>query len=123
MFIAVLASCFALIQACDDENTNQEIVFPADGVSYAEHVQPYFLRYCATSGCHNNATVAGGLALTSWSNVISAPGVVIEGDPDASLLIQKVDGRLPHQPNVPILINNNQLEGLRTWVSEGAKNN
>jgi hypothetical protein len=51
------------------------------------------------------------------------PGIIIPNDPESSLLLQKIDGRLPHPINVPIIINTNQLTGIRTWISEGAKNN
>ena len=114
-----------LLGACDDSGTDNgnDIEFPEQNVSYSQHVQPYFNLYCATAGCHDNGTMAGGLSLTSYFNTTNNPGIVIPGDPDASVLIQKVDGRLPHEGFVPIVINDNQLQGLKTWVAEGAKNN
>jgi hypothetical protein len=123
---SLLCYCLLFI-ACTDTGVDngEEIVFPETGVSYTEHVQPYFFLSCATSGCHDDRTMAGNppLSLTSYLNATASPGIVIPGDPDASLLIQKVDGRLPHEVFVPIIINDNQLQGLRTWIDEGAKNN
>jgi len=63
------------------------------------------------------------LSLTSYFNATANPGIIIPGDPASSLLIQKVDGRLPHDIFVPIVINDNQLQGLKTWIQEGALNN
>jgi hypothetical protein len=51
------------------------------------------------------------------------PGVVIPFDSQSSLLLQKIDGRLPHPLEVPIIINDNQLKGIKTWLDEGARNN
>ena len=75
------------------------------------------LRYVATRA------LSLGLSLVVASVVIFALIEVIPGDPASSLLLQKIDGRLPHPINVPIIINQNQLTGIRTWIAEGAKNN
>ena len=123
--IILVLAIFGALAACDDSGPdNGRIEFPSENVSYTQHVQPYFYMSC-TTGCHDDRTMAGipPLSLTSYDRVMSVPGVVIPYDPNASLLIQKVDGRLPHDIYIPILIDSNQLAGLRTWISEGAKNN
>lgn len=113
------------LAACDDSGTRpgDEIVFPDKDVSYMAHVQPFFNFRCANYGCHEDQTRAGNLSLTSYVAMTERPGIVIPGDPASSLLLQKIDGRLPHPINVPIIINQNQLTGIRTWIAEGAKNN
>jgi Planctomycete cytochrome C len=123
MFAA--AACVALFPACDDSGTTpgDEIIFPDADVSYSAHVQPFFNLRCANYGCHEDQTRAGNISLTSYVAMTERPGIIIPNDPESSLLLQKIDGRLPHPINVPIIINSNQLTGIRTWIAEGAKNN
>lgn len=124
--IAFAAAALLLsLAACEDSGTRpgDEIVFPESGVSYSAHVQPFFNLRCANYGCHDSQTRAGNLSLTSYVEMTERPGIVIPRDPDSSLLLQKIDGRLPHPINVPIIINDNQLKGIRTWILEGAEYN
>lgn len=126
ILIAFLAVIFiATTPSCDDDGLGpgDDVVFPEENVSYAEHVQPYFNLRCANYGCHEDQTRAGNLSLTSYNALTERPGIIIAGDAESSLLMQKIDGRLPHPIDVPILINDNQLDGIRTWINEGAKNN
>ncbi len=113
------------LPACDDSGTTpgDEIIFPDKDVSYSVHVQPFFNLRCANYGCHEDQSRAGNLSLTSYVSMTERPGIIIPGSPESSLLLQKIDGRLPHPINVPIIINSNQLTGIRTWIAEGAKNN
>jgi hypothetical protein len=119
------AALLLSLAACDDSGTRpgDEIIFPDKDVSYMAHVQPFFDLRCANYGCHEDQTRAGSISLTSYVAMTERPGIIIPGDPESSLLLQKIDGRLPHPINVPILINSNQLAGIRQWIVEGAKNN
>ncbi|PLX29125.1 MAG: hypothetical protein C0600_08920 [Ignavibacteria bacterium] len=128
LFIATMAITFsaaALLSSCDDDGVGpgDDIVFPDKDVSYSAHVQPYFNLRCANYGCHEDQTRAGNLTLTSYTGLIERPGMVTPYDAASSLLMQKIDGRLPHPIDVPILINENQLKGIETWINEGAKQN
>ena len=126
MLAAVLALLFVFaVPACDDSGTRpgDEIVFPEKDVSYSAEVQPFFDLRCANYGCHEDQSRAANLSLTSYLALTERPGIIIPGDAGSSLLMQKIDGRLPHPIEVPILINENQLTGIRTWINEGAKNN
>jgi hypothetical protein len=110
--------------ACDDSSTNDNnLTFPASNVSYSQHVQPYFNVRCATYGCHDDQTRASNLSLTNYVNLTARPGIVVSGNSNSSLLVQRIDGRIPHPINVPIIINDNQLTGIKKWIDEGAKNN
>ena len=121
----IMLAIAALAAGCKDSVTTpgNDIVFPAKDVSYAQHVQPFFNLRCATYGCHEDQTKTGNLSLTSYVAMTSRPGIVIPGSSKSSLLIQRIDGRLPHPISVPIIINQNQLDGMKLWVDEGAKNN
>ncbi len=123
--VVLTAVLLASVPACDDSGTRpgDEIVFPDSDVSYMAHVQPFFNLRCANYGCHEDVTRAANLSLTSYVTLTERPGIVIPGDASSSLLMQKIDGRLPHPIEVPIILNENQLTGIRTWINEGAKNN
>ncbi|MDH7516130.1 MAG: hypothetical protein QHI48_09680 [Bacteroidota bacterium] len=122
--VACVLAALALAGCSDTiSDVDTQLVFPEKDVSYSQHVQPFFNLRCATSGCHDDRTRAHGLSLTSYFALTERPGIVIPGNSDASLLVQRIDGRLPHPPEIPILVNDNQRKGIRTWVDEGAKNN
>ncbi len=117
-----------VLSACTNSlTTGQEIVFPSSNVSYSKQVQPLFNLDCVSSGCHNttDAAQAGGLDLTSYFSLTSAPGVVVARDTTSSKLIEYVTGRLqPVMPPPPYSqLNPNQIQGLKTWIMEGAKFN
>lgn len=110
---------------CKDTTTapTGDIVFPDSNVSYSQHVQPTFNLKCAFSGCHDDGTRAGNLSLTSYLNATAYPGIIIARDSQHSLLAQKIDGRLPHQTQVDLRLTQNQINGIKKWIDEGAKDN
>jgi len=118
-----LASCKDQIA---DPNTNP-VVFPSSKVSFSQHVQPLFQSRCAFAGCHAGSNPTGGLDLTSpaYNSLMShQPRLVVSGASNNSLLIQRLDGRIPHQmPFDAQPINANQLAGMKKWIDEGAQNN
>ena len=122
--VLLLAAGFG-VGGCKDSTTapGNDIVFPDSAVSYAAHVQPLFTLRCANSACHDDQSRAGDLSLTSYIAMTSRPGIVVPGNSAGSLLMQKIDGRLPHSPGIPIIINDNQKKGIKKWIDEGARNN
>ena len=101
------------------------IIFPANGVSYSAQVQPLFDQACNASGCHGNGTQTNALVLTSYgAAVLTLPGIVVPKNPDGSTLVKRIQGSLPPQmPPGTYTLNTNQINGIRTWIVEGAKNN
>jgi hypothetical protein len=101
------------------------VVFPASGVSYGIHVQPLFNQACNNVDCHDDGQHQSVLKLTTYDNAVRMViGIVVPGNPDGSVLVLRIQGsvgtRMP--PSGPAL-NQNQINGIRTWVAEGAKNN
>jgi hypothetical protein len=101
------------------------IIFPVKGVSYGAQVQPLFNQACNPAGCHDAGQHQSQLDLTTYDQaVLALPGVVVAGKPDASTLVLRIQGsvgaRMP-PGNYPL--NQNQINGIRTWIVEGAKNN
>ena len=116
-----------VLSSCKNTLTpgTSQIVFPASGVSYNKQVQPLFNVECNYSGCHDAADAAGGLDLTSYISMIaSSPSPVITGDTTHSILIEWVESKIgPHDPPFVSILTPNQIQGLKTWVLEGAKDN
>jgi hypothetical protein len=106
----------------NDDNSPSSIVFPLSNVSYAAQVQPLFNQACALGGCHDDASAQRNLRLTSYGSWNA--GIVIPGEPQNSILVVRIEGRLGERmPPGGYPLNQNQINGLRAWIAEGAKNN
>ena len=101
------------------------IVFPASNISYGRQVQPLFDQTCALAGCHDDGVHQSNLRLTSYANLIfQLPGIVVAGKPDASTLVLSIQGgSIDRMPPTTNRLNDNQINGIRAWIVEGAKNN
>jgi len=116
--IALALSTFS----CKDELTTQgSIVFPASGVSYGRHVESLFTQQCTS--CHSGSS-APNLTPPSYSSLMNyQPQLVISGQGDNSLLVQLLDGRAVPAMPPGALLTDNQINGIKTWINEGALNN
>jgi hypothetical protein len=125
--VAVLA-----LSACKDTNapgngdSPSNVVFPARDVSYAVQVQQLFNQACNYGGCHDDGAHQSALRLTQYGYAVNTiPGVVVPGQPDQSTLVFRIEGRVGERMPPPPTnsLNQNQINGIRTWIAEGAKNN
>ncbi len=118
---------FVFLIGCKDQGTNIDSTeIPSSNVSYSQYIQPVFDNKCNNSGCHEDASRAGGLSLTSWANTTSDPGVVFPGKPETSRLIWAIQNQAGINPMPPYGyagLTKNQIDGIKTWIQEGAKNN
>ncbi len=105
------------------EPTPPSIVFPDSNVSFRLHVRPFLHQSCALAACHSGAARAGNVALEEYGQLWERPGLIVPGNPDASVLQQILEGRLLHQPDPRQLSTENQRRGVRRWITEGARNN
>jgi hypothetical protein len=129
--VLTLAALAAAAWACKDTVTPGDgdspsnIVFPTRDVSYTYHVQPLFNQACALGTCHDDGTHQSVLKLTSYGfTVLTIPGNVTAGKPDESMLVFRIEGRVGQRmPPGSLPLNQNQINGIRTWIAEGAKNN
>jgi len=116
---------FMLFFGCDDTIPN-DIDIPSENVSYSRHIQPVLNVKCATNLCHDSATRAGNYSMQSWTETNTSP-YVIEGDPRNSVAVLVASGEIP--PMMPpqnssvLPFSDRELEGFKTWIREGAKNN
>ena len=114
-----------IISACDDTTNPTNVEIPVQNVSYSLHIQPVLTINCARAGCHDDQSQVGNLSLTSWSNTTTSYLVVAPGYPQNSSLVLSVQG-LTTSPMPPVGLSpltKNQIDGIKTWVKEGAKNN
>ena len=99
-----------------------ELEAPAVEVSFSEQILPIFQAHCTE--CHGGTTAELGLNLSTYEGVMAGSdyGTVVEpGNPDASLIIDMIaSGDMPQDADpMPA----EQLDLIRTWISEGALNN
>ena len=127
--IAVFAIAAAVaLDSCKNSFTpgsGTPVVFPSSNVHYTT-VEQLFYQDCITSGCHDDGAVNtdAKVSFTSWSSTrTSVSGMVIPGKPENSILIQYVEGKFYHYPALTSLLNQNQINGLKTWIAEGAPQN
>lgn len=104
---------------------------PAAEISFAKQVKPIFAQHCLE--CHDTngeGAKASGLMLSSYQAVMKGTkfGPVIKpGDSLSSTLVILVEGRanasinMPHGDRPPL--SKEQIQTLRQWIDQGAKNN
>ena len=127
LFILTIIS--AIYFGCKDSVTADQLdskIIPATNVSYSRDLQPVFNLKCIS--CHGVSETYGGLSLTSWSNTTADPNVVFPGKPDNSSLVWAIQAKPNVSPMPPLdspykPLTVNQVNGVITWIKEGAKNN
>jgi hypothetical protein len=124
--VVIAASALLLIQSCDDTLTSTDvnnIVMPDSNVSYSRHIAPVFEVKCVP--CHNNTgRKEAGLDLSSWAGITADPSIVARGSDSTSILVWTIEGFPPYplMPPTGRMIDNH-IDGIRTWIREGALNN
>ena len=116
---AAMFTCLVMLGACSPRN-----------VSFSADVQPIIKEYCLE--CHEPGGAgyaASGFDMSSYDAFMKGGkfgAFVIPGDPFSSNLIVLVEGRahpsirMPHgREKLP----ESEIEVLKAWVQEGAKNN
>ena len=94
-----------------------------DPVSFHKQIRPILVRSCV--GCHQPASMQAGLLLTTHSGFLkggSKGAAVVPGDAAKSVVIGYLDGT--KQPRMPFggkPLPDDQIQLLKRWISEGAK--
>ena len=88
-------------------------------------MQPLFNQTCALTGCHGDGQQQSALRLTSYDNLMfGGQLVVVREEPAQSVLVMRIEGRVGERmPLNRRALNQNQINGIRAWISEGALNN
>ena len=120
-----LAFVILIAQSCDDSLTSSDIdnlVMPDSNVSYKIHIAPVFEVKCVP--CHNSQTSEAGLDLSSWVNATRDPTIIFPGSDSTSILVFTIERIPPYAPMPPSeWLQRNHINGIRTWIREGAQNN
>jgi len=127
--LIVIVGVVCLTWSCKDKISGPDlgqIVFPSSGVSYSQQVQPLFNQGCGgqNNACHGPGTL-GNLqyAFDDYIDATHRPDIIVRGAPDQSLLNLTIEGKTP--PKMPPAgspaLTQNQITGMRVWVTEGAK--
>ena len=128
-FLLLFVFSFIIFSGCKDTITGDQIdkvVIPSSNVSYSKYIQPVLTVKCIN--CHGVSETDGGVNLTSWANTTLNYNVVSPGYPDNSSLVNVIEGSAGFPPMPPLgspyaSLNTNQVNGVKTWIKEGAKNN
>jgi WD40 repeat protein len=96
----------------------------AQSISFDKQVRPILARNCA--GCHQPAGKQSGLSLVSYADFQKGgnkgPGFV-PGDPDKSVVLSYLTGDTkPQMPFGGKPLPAEQIDLIRNWIREGAKN-
>lgn len=111
--------CVSMLAACSPKN-----------VSFSADVQPILKQYCLE--CHTqggSGYSASGFDMSSYETVMKGGkfgAFVIPGDPFTSTLNMLVEGRAHpsiYMPHGREKLSDREIELLKVWVQEGAKNN
>lgn len=124
--IFILFASIMFYSGCKDTINASDInkvIIPSSNVSYSKYIQPVLNVYCATSGCHDG-TNPDAYSFTSWGNLRGAPDAVFPTSPETSHLVWIIEGRAGiNHPFLYYNLNANQIQGVKTWITEGANNN
>ncbi len=119
--VAFLGLASVLVFASCCPAAPQENAAPEKKVSYYRSVRPILQRRC--SGCHFDGKREGGLSVVAVAELLKggeAGTSVAAGNPDDSVLIQRISGEKPDMPLNSEPLTAEQVHTLRTWISQGA---
>ncbi len=131
-----LAACTIGDAPTDPDNPlpGDPVIAPAEP-SFATDVQPIFnVTGCTSSNCHGRAA-RGDLDLRDGKSYAQLVGVVatqedgirvIPGNADDSYIVVKVEDRQKSGSKMPLgrpALSSAQIQTIRNWITEGAKNN
>ncbi len=103
--------------------TAEVTILPA-AISFSSELLPTFQQVCGT--CHGSS---GGLNLTSYTTLMAGTSnngpVVTPGDPDNSVIIQKLSSSPPFGSQMPQTgsVTRSWINKLYLWISQGAIDN
>lgn len=118
--ISILFSLFFVLTNCA-ENTSA----PGDSF-YETEIQPIFIANCVS--CHNSGAAQSGINMSSYSTVMSSTGTVlgklVTASDLQSPLIQVIEGTASGVSKMPLggSLNASDIQKIKDWVSQGAKN-
>ena len=94
-------------------------------VSFNEQIRPLLNKHCTS--CHGGVKRAADISFVYAETVVPPDGWIVEpGDPDSSILIERLtsddpDLRMPPADEHPEPLSADEIDLLRRWITQGAK--
>jgi len=108
---------------CAQEAKDADDAPRADAAAtFQQSVAPIFERHCLK--CHNDNDRKGGLSLATAKSALAGgeSGASIEpGDPDASFLLDFINGDPPEMPKDGEPLSEKHIAAITRWIADGAK--
>ena len=92
-------------------------------IDFNEQIRPIFTRHC--TACHGGVKAAGDVSFVTGEAVSVSEGWIVEpGEPNASILIERVESTDPDvcmpPPEHGPALNPAEIQLLRDWIEQGA---
>lgn len=127
----------ALVASCEHAEAPTSNIEPGDRPSFDTIQNTVFNQSCALSGCHAGSSPTGGLNLeedNAYGNLVEVQSQEIPrlfrvepNNPDSSYLIMKLEGSDKiigqQMPAGGEPLSQQQIDYIRDWIDNGAKNN
>jgi mono/diheme cytochrome c family protein len=126
MVITVAFTIYGVATAPAQPSAQAAAAGPVEHPTYDKDIQPIF-QSSGCFNCHGNGQSQGGLSLASQQSLMSTGDhkpVVKAGDPDNSLLVQKVSGTQTVGAQMPLggkPLSPDAVTTIKNWVKDGAK--
>ncbi|TWU50947.1 Planctomycete cytochrome C [Rubripirellula tenax] len=117
-------SCFLLLCLLIGMSSVQAQSTAADPIDFNRDVRPILMSHCTS--CHGGVKQAGDVSFVYADRVLPPDGWIVEpGDPDASVLIERIktddpDTRMPPPDEHPEPLSADEIATLEQWISQGA---
>ncbi len=124
-FLFIILFGLIIHQSCRHDPTQIVTGAPChpDTVYFRKDILPLLRSSCAKAGCHDAASAADDVVLTSFSTVMQT-AEVRPGNPDNSKLYKVLIETNPSKrmPPPPLAaLTPQQIEAIRKWILQGAK--
>lgn len=90
--------------------------YGAGPVSYSREVRPVLEKKCRV--CHQGTNRSGNVSVDGFADVAK---LVAPGKPEASVLLAVITGEAPRMPKAGAKVTAAEVERIRAWIAEGAK--
>lgn len=122
----ILIGSFIFFVRCDDNLTSSDIdniIIPDSNISFSQYIAPVLEVKCVS--CHDGGSNSNQPNLSNFSFVDGY--YVVPGEPGNSILVYSIEGTSPNFPLMPppgySPLTQNQIDGIKKWIIEGAQNN
>jgi hypothetical protein len=122
VIVAIVIMLFTILPADSGSDTLVSENCSADTVYFGNEIFPLINSTCATSGCHDATTHKEGVNLSTYDHIKK---YVVPGNAGKSKIYKVVtkggEEKMPPPPNPAWTTL--QINRLKTWIEQGAKNN